>query len=383
MNKVGILALASEKSGVYQYTQSIIDALLLDTENKYIIFTYKCNLNTQLGRPNVEVKKIEKPNLKVFQKIIRLLFVYMGFKKPLFFTPPEIKLFEDIGLFISPTIATYPLIFLNKPYIFTLHDMQEKYFPEFFTLKERILRYLTNKLVTKNASHILCESEFVKKDIIKYIGVSEQKVTVIPSPPPTAFLHRRHSENELLDIRAKYNLPKKYIFYPAHFWPHKNHLRLLEAFKQICIKYNDVCLVLTGSKQNYYNNVRDKIEALKLKERVYYLGFVNYRDLPGLYRMSKMLVMPSLFESVSIPIYESFSLKIPVCCSNIGALPEQVGNGGLTFDPYNPHDISDKIEKILNDDNFAKKLAENGYKKISNFDHVSYSKNLVKMIKNI
>ena len=45
--------------------------------------------------------------------------------------------------------------------------------------------------------------------------------------------------------------------------------------------------------------------------------------------MSIMLVMPTLFESVSIPIYESFFLKVPVCASNVVALTEQVGGAGI------------------------------------------------------
>jgi glycosyltransferase involved in cell wall biosynthesis len=258
--------------------------------------------------------------------------------------------------------------------------MQERYFPGFFPIKEKILRYITKKMVTNYATHILCESNFVKNDIIKFLGITQDKISVIPGPPVLHFFHTKHDEKKLLDIKTKYNLPEYFIIYPAHFWPHKNHLRLLDAFAQVSKEYSYVHLLLTGSKQNYYNKVVTKIEDLGLKEKVHYLGYVCYDDLPALYKMSKMLVMPSLFESISIPVYEAFALKVPVCCSNVGALPEQVGNGGLTFDPNNPDDIAEKIGCVLRDEKLAKNLAGKGYNIVQNLTHKRYSERLVEVI---
>lgn len=76
------------------------------------------------------------------------------------------------------------------------------------------------------------------------------------------------------------------------------------------------------------------------------MGYVPQEDMPYLYKLSSALVMPTLFESVSMPIWEAFSLGVPVVSSNVCALPEQVGDAGLLFDPYNIEDIAEKIFKL-------------------------------------
>ena len=73
--------------------------------------------------------------------------------------------------------------------------------------------------------------------------------------------------------------------------------------------------------------------------------------------MSQFLVMPTLFESVSIPIYEAFALEVAVCSSNVVALPEQVGDAGLIFDPNDIHDMASSMIKYLEDDNLPKELS--------------------------
>jgi glycosyltransferase involved in cell wall biosynthesis len=292
-------------------------------------------------------------------------------------------IFEDIDLFFSPAISPYPHFYLNKPFVFTLHDMQERYYPEFFTRREKFLRYILNLVLPKASNHIICESNYVQADIVKFLNQRKEKISVIPAPPPVSFTDFKFEKNKFDEISAKYGLPNRYLFYPAQFWYHKNHIKLLEAFKQVSEKYKDMYLVLTGAKQNNYENVILKIKNLELENKVLHLGYVDYEDLPYLYKMSEMLVMPTLFESISIPIYEAFALKVPVCASDVVALPEQVGDAGLLFDPNDADDMAEKISQLIDDDKLRKEIVENGYSKIQNFNHKKYSEQLVKVIKKI
>ena len=114
-------------------------------------------------------------------------------------------------------------------------------------------------------------------------------------------------------------------------------------------RYPDLHLVFSGSKQNNQGNVVERIHELGLEGRVRILGYVDSADIPALYSLSRMLVLPTLFESISIPVYEAFALGVPVCSSNVVALPEQIDNAGLLFDPNNPSDIASKIAQILDD----------------------------------
>ena len=379
MKKIGTLAFTNkEGGGVFQYTQSIIDALKDDKINKYIIF---CNTeDDRFDNCGLEVRKIDKLKISFFKKIIRALQMIFYIKKPYFFTDRELAVFKDIDLFLSPAISAYPHFYLNKPFIFTLHDMQERYYPEFFTIKGRILRWLNNRTLAKTADKILCESNYVKNDIVKFTKVNLDKIHVIQSPPPKEFLNYKFSQENFQKVKEKYNLPDKYIFYPAQCWYHKNHIRLLEAFKIVNEKYKDIYLVMTGSQKNNYNNLMEKIKELNLKKKALHLGYVDYKDLPYLYKMSLMLVMPSLFESVSIPIYEAFALKVPVCSSNVVALPEQIGGAGLLFEPDDINDMAEKILLYIENGKLRHKKAEKGYEIIKNFDHNSYRKKLLKVL---
>lgn len=379
VKKIGILAFADMHSGgVYQYTQSIVDALKLDVSAEYIVFCKRDD--ARFDNYELQVRKIDKPYINLFRKVVRLVQFLIFFRRPLFFSKIENESFKDIDMFISPAISAYPHYYLNKPFIFTLHDMQERYYPEFFSIYEKFIRWLCNRTLAKSATKIICESNFVKKDVMRFIGIEEGKISVIQSPPPEEFLNYKFDIAKYDFVRTKYNLPQHYIFYPAQAWPHKNHFKLIEAFELVAREREDVCLVLTGSSFSNQINIIDIINRFNLNERIKHLGYIDYKDLPYIYKLSQMLVMPTLFESVSIPIYEAFALEVAVCCSNVVALPDQVGNAGLIFNPHSSRDIAEKIMQYLNNNDLRMKKSKLGFDRVAKFNHKKYRKNLLEIL---
>ena len=184
--------------------------------------------------------------------------------------------------------------------------MQEKYYPHYFTLYERFTRSVNNQTLVKCAFKIICESEYVKNDIIKFTDTKPGKVVIIHSPPPENLVNFLFKKDKYILIKSKYNLPNNYIIYPAQSWPHKNHLKLLEAFSIVNKNHLDINLILTGNINNNYKYIIKRIYELGISNKVKHLGCISYEELLYVYKMSTMLVMPTLFESVSIPIYESF-----------------------------------------------------------------------------
>ncbi len=377
--KVGVLAFVDKyDGGVYQYTQSIIDALKNDNEKEYIIF---CNYDdTRFDSCPFEVRQVKRFKNSYLIKLIRVFQLLFFIRKPYFFTQRELNIFNDIELFMSPCISSYPHFFMKIPFVFTLHDMQEKYLPQFFSIQERVHRWINNRALCRFSEKIICESSYVKNDIVKFIGVDENKVKIIQSPPAAEFLDFKFDNLKFDLIRKKYELPQKYIFYPAQCWFHKNHINLISAFYKVSNNYDNIYLVLTGSKQNNYEFLTDKINHLNLNDKVKHMGYIEYEDLPYFYKMSQMLVMPTLFESVSIPIYEAFSLEVPVCSSNVVALPEQVGEGGILFDPNNIDDMAKKIMIYLDNNDFASKKAKIGLNSIKSFNYMKYQRTLLDVI---
>jgi len=385
VKKIGVLAFLGDghSGGICQYSQSLVDALATNTDQniQYIIITDH-NENF-FDHYRLEIRKITRPKASLVVKITRLIQLYFKIKKPLFFSQDELAAYEDLDLFICPVISAYPHFYLNRPFIFTLHDLQERYYPEYFTLTTRIIRYVLNTVLSATSTHILCESNYVKTDIVKFLKQKATKISVIPAPPPSNLINFTFDNDKFATIVAKYQLPAKYLLYPAQFWYHKNHLKLLEAFKLITKQHDDLHLVLTGSKKNNYPNVIAKIQELELADKVLHLGYIAYEDLPYLYKMSAMLVMPTLFESISIPIYEAFALQVPVCASNVVALPEQVQDAGLLFDPNDTTDIANKIMQLLTDSQLRETIVAKGYAKILNFSHGKYKDQIIDIIRNL
>lgn len=379
MKTIGILAFSNTfDGGVNQYTQSMIDTLKTDKSKKYIIF-YKTKI-CQFNFEGLESRKVHEHSSSTFINLIHFLQLILRIRKPLFFNKSEKDVFSDIDFFLSPTISVYPHFYLNKPFSITIHDMQERYYPNFFSAKRNIIRWAKTSVLAETATKILCESNYVKNDIIKFTNANKEKIYIIQSPVPKSFLDYQTDYDSINQIKKKYNLPDNFIFYPAQCWPHKNHITLLEAFSIVTKKIHNIHLILTGSQQNNYTTVINKIISLNLIKKVHHLGYIDYEDIPALYKLSKMLVMPTLFESVSIPIYEAFSLKIPVCSSNAVALPEQVGDAGLLFHPHNTKDMAEKILMYLENPALAAEKSLKGYEKMKNFNHETYKTKLMNII---
>ncbi|MEZ4938244.1 MAG: glycosyltransferase family 1 protein [Crocinitomicaceae bacterium] len=379
MKKIGILAFWNKYGGgVYQYTQSIVDALKTDDSHQYIVFCF--DDDTRFDDYGLEVRKIKEFGSSGLNKVIRFLQFYFYIQKPWGIPKEDLDQFEDIDLFFSPCISEYPHFYLKKDFVFTLHDMQEKYYPHFFSRYIRFTRWLYNRTLTKKAKAIICESEFVKRDIVQFTKTKTEKIHIIPSPPPADFLNLKLENSEALKVKEKYNLPDQYIFYPAQCWEHKNHLKLVEAFKICQKKHPEVHLVLTGSQKDNYPNLVHKIQFENLENKIHHLGYIDYNDFPYLYTSSLFLVMPTLFESLSIPIYEAFALGVPVCSSNVVALPEQVGDAGLLFDPHNSENMAARMIEYLDNPSLRDLMGSKGKQRVLDFNHQNYKSQLIQII---
>lgn len=379
--KIGILALSSkEDGGVYQYTLSLIEAVknyLHNEKYRYIQIT-----NEQFPKILSNCITIKTKKSDPLLKLKRAFHIIFGIKLGDLlgsYNHPKIK---ELDLIISPIISFLPY-HMQKPYIVTIHDFQHKYYPDFFTLRERISRKIVYK-TAKKANIVVCESNYVKSDIMKFLKVDEAKIKVIPSPPPSYITQTKIEEEQLLDVKRKYNLPKKFLFYPAQFWFHKNHIKLLQALALIRGNYNEkIDIVLVGSKKSNFENTILEIKKLNLENSVKYLGYVPQNEMPYLYKLATALVMPTFFESVSIPIWEAFYLGIPVVSSNVCALPEQVGDAGLLFDPIDVENMAEKIYRIWTDESLRRELVQKGYERVKNMTLENYAKQWEKIIEEI
>jgi glycosyltransferase involved in cell wall biosynthesis len=351
MTKLGVLVLSRpELGGTYQYTLSMLEGLRHACG--FEITLYGDPQNPDLVRTGYAISRFSESRA---QQLVALT----AHRARLRLRDPFAL--EDILL--AP-IYSLALLHTSKPFVYALHDLQERCYPENFSWWQRAWRHQVHSQLLQRAHRVICESRYVKTDIVRFFGIPEQRAVVMPAPPQQQFV-AEPNQDQLRAVRARLQLPEKFLFYPAQFWPHKNHLRLIEAFREVASEVPDVGLVLTGKKRDEYETVMRAVGKFGLNDRVRHLGYVEQADLQAIYRLATALVMPSLFESVSIPIYEAFQTGTPVVASDILAIPEQVGDAALLFDPKSVASIKEVILKILGDPETARLIGQRGRERMS------------------
>jgi len=366
VTKLGVLATAGPgNGGTYQYTLSMLDALRYASGIAVTLYGDPQNPDCQkLGFPIVGFRE-------PYEKQLRALAadrLHIGLGDP----------FASEDVLLAP-IYSLSLLHTSKPFAYTLHDLQQLYYPQNFSSFQRLWRHQIYTRVSARAARIICESEYVKADIHRFYHVASERIVVMPAPPQGAF-QTRQSDQEVEEARGRLQLPQRFLFYPAHFWHHKNHLRLIEAFREVVREVPDLGLVLTGKEQEGFATAMQAIDAAGLRGKVVHLGYVTRDDIRAIYRLATALVMPSLFESISIPIYEAFQAGTPVAASGILAIPEQVGDGGLLFDPNSAQSIKSAILEIINDPASAQARAARARDRIAAMTPESYGAQLEALV---
>jgi glycosyltransferase involved in cell wall biosynthesis len=209
------------------------------------------------------------------------------------------------------------------------------------------------------ASFVITGTRVGKDEIVHYYGVNPDNVRIIPHPVPGE--DWRKTSIDIHALHDKFKIEGDYLFYPAQFWPHKNHVNLLMAL-DILRNRNGLRLnlVLTGSDMGNKAYVLAKVRELRLSDQVFDLGFVSREELNTIYMNALALVYPSFFGPENLPPLEAFSLECPVLASRIAGAEEQLCDGALLFDPADPADIANKILTIRSDAALRKKLTEKG-----------------------
>jgi glycosyltransferase involved in cell wall biosynthesis len=253
------------------------------------------------------------------------------------------------------------------PTIYHPHDLQHLHLPHLFSAKVRQDREVIYRGLCELARFVAVASTWTKRDVIECYGLPPEKVRVIPLAPPVE-AYDRPSDAMCQAVRERHGLPETFALYPAQSWPHKNHLALLEAVA--LLRQRDrvrVPLVFTGFRTDHATVIQHRIRELGLVEDVLWLGFVDPKELAALYRLCRCVVIPTLFEAGSFPMFEAFVLRAPVACSNVTSLPAQAGDAALIFDPHRPDDLAHALGRIWGDADLRAELTERGLERVAQF----------------
>lgn len=246
------------------------------------------------------------------------------------------------------------------PSVYSPHDLQHRHFPQFFDARNLVWREEIYRKGCDFSKAVVVGSQWVKDDIAFQFGVNPAKIQVIPlGPPLTAF--ESLTPADLSGVQDRYGLNRPFILYPSMTWPHKNHLRLIDAVKRCRSGVDVIC---TGYKNGYWPTIEAHLKKSGMQSRVRFLGLVPAVDLRALYRLCQSVIIPTLFESTSEPIFEAWEAGKAVACSRVTALPEQTSGAALLFDPLSIDSIAAAIDALGSG---SEMFAELGRRRLKDF----------------
>lgn len=395
--KIGVLSLHSHVGGgLFQYTQAVIRAL-----DNWNIGEKALFLSKDTAAQMVRGLKSDW-QVVIFPKDIPVLSMSGGTQDGSCSVLVKEKGFNrrlrnflcsfDVSLMLYPAPSFYSFE-AGIPYLTAVHDLQHRLQPEFPEVSAEGEWFRREYLFANSvhfASGVLVDSEVGKEDVLNCYGDLISAEKVFPLPYTCALevnSYRNVQQNR--SVKEKYQLPDKYLYYPAQFWLHKNHARLIHALHNLRVEYGlEIPLVLTGSNTGPRHERRDLVfqncvtlsRQLGVADLIHYLGYVPEEDVPALYSMAVALVFPTFFGPTNIPIIEAWHFDCPVITSDIRGVREQVGDAALLVDPFSAESIQQGMLLLWQDEKKRMDLIEKGRKKIQESSFDLFRENLFNII---
>ena len=251
------------------------------------------------------------------------------------------------------------------PSIYHPHDLQHVHLPHFFGAGQIAWRERWYGDLCRHAAMVAVASEWTRRDVVDHFGLPVDRVRVVPLAPPLA-VTQTPTPAQRAEVRARLEIPSRYILYPAQTWPHKNHLRLLEALGRLQSERGlTVPLVATGRQTDHFAALERAAAQLQLTDQVRWTAFLQPDDLQALVTDATAVVIPTLFEAASAPLWEAWAAGVPAACSNVTSLPEQAGDAAIVFDPLDVDAIARAIADLWEDEDLRGRLVERGRSRVA------------------
>jgi glycosyltransferase involved in cell wall biosynthesis len=367
MKRIGVFLTAGPSGGgMFQYSLAVLSALLELPQNEYtLVAAY-----TDPAWTKIIPTEVERLPLRLGRTLSTTAAVWTALGlphklwlrcAPLFFSAVREVVNENCDLWIFPRQDIWSSRF-PVPVLAAVHDLMHRYephFPEAGGLVRGRYRQRYMQELIECSMGILVDSEVGKQQVLESFAADSGKVFILPYVPPAHIYETRVSS----EFNLKYRLPGKFLFYPAEFWPHKNHLRLIDAIARVRASCGDIHLILAGSFGKEYSRVRSHVEKLGLQDHVHFAGYLPEADMPEFYRRARALVFPTFFGPTNIPPLEAFALACPVAASRIYGMPEQLGDAALLFDPRSEEQMAECIQRLWTDDHLCQQLSLNGLRR--------------------
>jgi glycosyltransferase involved in cell wall biosynthesis len=385
--RVGVFVISrSSAGGTYQYTQQIIRSLAQEAPESQVIVFATCadsGIEQLAGRTVRVVGLSSYETLRVLASAIpsrgRALGNKQGAGKLRRFLGQHVlgraARKEGVDVLVFPTPAPEAAV-CGVPFIYAIHDLQHLLHPEFPEVSahgEAARREAMNRPAVAKARAVLVDSEQSRQDVVRYYQADPSRVHALFFVSPVSSASDASSAS-IAGVRRKYGLPDVYAFYPAQFWPHKNHSRLIQAVARV----PGLGLVLTGTRDVAFSTFEavERDLAKYLPGRAWLLGYVPQADIGPLYSAATVLAMPTFFGPTNIPIVEAFELGVPVITSDMPGVQEQVGDAALLVDPSSVESLASALTRVVHEPELRAQLIARGKARNERFSPRLFSQRL-------
>jgi len=250
---------------------------------------------------------------------------------------------------------------LGVPLVLTIHDTSTEKFPDDHPLEWRTYTRLFLPQRARDARRVITGTEFTRREIIRDLGVREDRVVVTP-----------------YGVAERFALPRRQppvpgapplLLFPGAPTRRKNLELVLSGMAEAPegSALRRARLVITGGAPERFPHHVTRIESLGLADRVEWRGKVPAADMPQLMASADLLVYPSLNEGFGFPALEAMLTRTPVVASNAGCLPEVLGDAALLVDPHNVKAFVEAAGSILTNEEIRKGLVDRGRAQVKKY----------------
>lgn len=321
------------RGGLHSYIHGLLGGLVKeDSVNDYYLFIGKGNekyYKRYLGKNfHIITFSYKLGASYIINKLILTIFTapvlrnFHFFVKSILFRKltKEVNDFidmEGIDIVYATSVPIFPMKVRVK-LIVSPHDIQQLRFPQYFSLLDRWSRTTNFSMTFARADVIQASSSFMRNDFIRYMKVPKNKIVLIPGGIRNNYWQFKPNKRKNRIFLSRFLLKSGYLFYPAQHWPHKNHITLLKAIMYIKKRYFlDLKVVFSGEINPKFSYLYDFVKSNCLEKNVYFLGNVEFNDVLYAYNNAGIVVMPSEYESASLPVREAMAMGKPVIASRM------------------------------------------------------------------
>lgn len=285
---------------------------------------------------------------------------------------PQEKLFTHAARPVELFHATDHLLpyLPQTPTVFTLGDLTFLSHAQTHARLNRTFLRLMMPLFLRRADGIIAISASTQRDMEAQYGPLATPSRVI-YPGVHSRFHLVADDRLLAQVRARYNLPERFVLYVGTIEPRKNLPVLIRAFQQAALEdqvaIEDAKLVISGKKGWMYEKTFAQVQALGLEDRVIFTGFIPDDDLPALFSLADLFVFPSQYEGFGLPVLEAMACGTPVITSNLSSLPEVAGDAALLVSPTDIAGLAGAIRRVMGDAGLRLSMAEKGMAQVARF----------------